>query len=298
MSITYAHINNGHRWHGSPLHPTLLAQFAPRSILSVVVATDDLRGRLFFFDKVRPSLDDLALVEVAAGHIASRLARLSVEQRSRRETGLAERRRLACDLHDGALQSLAGLSLELESLLRTDTFDGPTTRARIADIQQSLREEQRNIREVITKLRKAPPAKTERGLAERLEGLARRLKRQWGLQVECALHGLETLPPGRSNEIYLLVREALVNAARHGNAAHARFDVTVSDGRVSIIVADDGIGLGLNGRWDGPALAKANLGPVTIRERVGLLGGTLTIACPGSGTRLEITLLAEHACAA
>jgi signal transduction histidine kinase len=288
------------RWQGVPLHPTLQARFTPRSILSVIVVTDVLRGRLFFFDKPGLIVDDMAFAQLVARHITTRLVHLPLLRRPADRTALSERLRLARDLHDGTLHSLAGVALELEHLVRESRFDQAATRRCVLEVQESLLEEQRNIRQVIAQLREdtRDVAPADASLAARLEGLARRLKRQWGLRAECVLAGLDSLPARWRNEIYLIVHEALINAARHANASHARFEVTAGDGRVTIAVADNGQGLQFRGRCESALAAELNIGPATLRERVALLGGAFAIESSEFGTRIEITLAVEQTVAA
>jgi signal transduction histidine kinase len=213
---------------------------------------------------------------------------------------LDERLRLARDLHDGALHSLAGVALELENLLQMPKFEPTDARRRVLEVQQSLLEEQRNIRQLIAQLRAEvrDGSRAEASLATRLEELARRLERQWGLRVECVLDGLDSLPARRSSEVYLVVHEALINAARHASAATAWLEVAVRDGRANIVVTDNGRGFEFKGRYDHATLAALDLGPATLRERVTLLGGLLAIESTANGTRLEIALPAEAIVAA
>ena len=283
------------RWRGAPLHPALQARFAPRSVLSLKLETDTIRGRLFFFDKPGMTMENLIFAEIVSRHIATRLTHVHLLRGSADRTVLDERLRLARELHDGALHSLAGMALELESLLHMPTFEPAATQRRVQEVQQSLLEEQRNIRQLIAQLRAdtQPCSRADMSLVERLEELARRLKRQWGLRVECVLGGLDFLPARLSNEVYFVVHEALVNVARHANASVARLQVTAQDDRVTIVVADNGRGFEFTGRYDHAALTELDLGPATLKERVALLGGSLTIDSAEGGTRLEITLAAQ-----
>ena len=67
------------------------------------------------------------------------------------------------------------------------------------------------------------------------------------------------------------------------------------DGQVRITVADNGRGFPFRGDYDHAALTALRLGPVTLKERVAALGGTLAIASTESGARLEIALPLEPA---
>ena len=93
----------------------------------------------------------------------------------------------------------------------------------------------------------------------------------------------------RAHEVYLLVREILLNAARHAGATVASLEATLKGGWVTIVVADNGHGFGFKGRYDHATLAVLQIGPVSLRERAALLGGTLTVDSTDRGTRLEIS---------
>jgi signal transduction histidine kinase len=199
---------------------------------------------------------------------------------------------MARDLHDGALHSLAGVALQLEVLLRTGREISPAARQRLLDIQHGLVAEQRNLRLLVDHLKAAEPSLPDAvvDLASRLQDLAAQLIRQWGLRVECKLDGLDRIPSRLSYEIYLVVREALINIVRHANASAARLEVASRNRDVTIGVADNGRGFAFKGRYDHATLFERQLGPATLRERVALLSGTLSIESTEAGSRLEITL--------
>jgi signal transduction histidine kinase len=284
-------------WTAVPLHPTLQARFAVRSLLSVKLATECFRGRLFFFDKHGLILDDLVLAELVARHVTTRLGHLIALRRFAGKTALDERLRLARDLHDGSLHSLAGVALEFENLLRSTEFERPR---RVLEIRQSLLEEQRSVRRLIAELRGdtcggGPP---DARLDDRIEELAQRLSRQWGLRVKPVLSGLDFVPARLSDEVYRIVQEALINVARHAHASDARVEVATRGRDVMIVIADNGRGLAFKGRYEQAALAELHLGPTTLRERVTLLRGTVVIESSEFGTRLEIVLPVEQSTAA
>jgi signal transduction histidine kinase len=204
---------------------------------------------------------------------------------------MEERLRLARDLHDGVLQSLTGTALQLQSVGRLFVEDPQAARDRLQEIQHLLAEEQRDLRFFIQELRPRPlgSPQVDSDLATRLSELSERIERHWGLQVEVKIHRMEVrIPTSLVREIYRLVHEALVNAARHARASVARVELSVQDDQVRIIVADDGRGFRFQGHYDHATLTEGKLGPVSLKERIVSLGGSLAIDSTESGARLEI----------
>ena len=119
----------------------------------------------------------------------------------------------------------------------------------------------------------------------------RGIERHWGLRVDLNTQHLEArIPESLTQEIFRIVQEALVNAARHAHASTVQMEIGARDNQVRIIVADDGRGFHFRGRYDHASLAEMKLGPVMLRERIASVGGALSINSTKSGARLEITL--------
>jgi len=92
-------------------------------------------------------------------------------------------------------------------------------------------------------------------------------------------------------DIYRLIHEGLVNAARHADASRIRVHLSVADGRVHLSIADDGKGFPFTGTYDLEWLERMDQGPVTLRERVAALQGELTLtSSKQAGTELAITV--------
>ena len=81
----------------------------------------------------------------------------------------------------------------------------------------------------------------------------------------------------------------LVNVARHAEASAARLDMAVEDDQVNIAISDDGRGFSFKGLYDHATLAALELGPVTLKERLARLGGSVSIDSSPGATRLQIT---------
>jgi signal transduction histidine kinase len=233
--------------------------------------------------------------------VAALLGYLSAYEQQRRQTAATEERiRLCRDLHDGLLQSLTGAALQLETARRLMEKDPQTARERIADIQKLIYNEQWDLRSHIRQLK--PPYSTlpesDGDLAGRLKELAERIERQWGPRVELDVKlNQNPLPRAVSYEAYFIVHEAMINAARHSKASSIHAEIIRDPNVLRIVVADNGSGFSFRGRHDQSALAQMNLGPITLRERVASLGGSLTIESGDAGASLEIALpIIEKGC--
>ena len=182
--------------------------------------------------------------------------------------GDAERRRLERDLHDGAQQRLLGLGMTLQ-LLRTHTLDADGDAA----LATSTRELQRALSDLRELARGIHPAVlTDEGLATALTSLAARAPIP--VHLEC---DPERFATHVETTTYLTVAEALTNIANHAHATAASVSVRHQEPFLVVEVRDDGIG---GAEPSGPGL-------VGLADRVGALGGTLSIDSPaGRGTRL------------
>jgi signal transduction histidine kinase len=251
-------------------------------------------GFLVVFDRLgapRPfNDDDERLLEAFAASAATAVAtaQTATDQALRQsiEASESERGRWARELHDETLQQLAGLRVMLSGARRSG--DPERLAATVDDAVGLITTGIADLRALITDLR--PAALDELGAQAALETLVERVGAQSGLEValeiDLAYEASET--EARHVEqvestIYRLVQEALTNVIKH--AAATRVEVSVSDrgGVVEIRVRDDG------GGFDDERPA-GGFGLVGMRERVGLLHGTLEIhSSPGAGTALRAT---------
>lgn len=285
----------GHeRWSGEPLHPELARRFPAESLLSAPLRGEAVEGRLFFLGKRRMTSDELLLAEVVAAVVRERLEHLHLTDRLGRTAATEERIRLARDLHDGVLQSMTGFALRLEAVRRQLDEDPAGARESLEEVQRLIALDQRDLRFFIQELKPASEGADGGGreLVGRLEELAHRIEREWGLKVELDGGGLARPVPERlGREVYLLVREALVNAARHGEASSVV--VRLGEGpheSVAITVTDDGRGFPFEGRYADRALAELDLGPKSLRERVAALRGSLTVESGPAGASVGMLL--------
>lgn len=292
-TVLYASPAGLRHWRGSPLHPMLQAWFGMKAVLSLRLRGETLNGRLFCLDKSGMTSDDLVLGEIVARLVTASMDQFYLLQGFQQKAVTEERNRLARDLHDGVLQSLTGAALELESVRRMLEEDPEAARKPLLEIQSLIATQQRDLRLLIQGLKpeKPGPSGAQTSLAARLDGLVKRVERQWGQCVEFKEEYLEPrISKEFADEIYHIVHEALINAARHANASVVRLEIGSQDNQVQIIVADNGVGFPFRGYYDHTALTDRRLGPVMLKERIASVGGSLSIKSTDSGSRLEITL--------
>ena len=278
---------------GLPLNPDLQKSFDIGSVVGLRVEGENFSGYLLLLDKKNPSMDDLLLGGIVANEVSTRLQNRFFLERLQHGAASNERVRLARDLHDGLLQSLTASALQLETAHRLMETDPNAARQRIREIQRLIAAEQKDLRLHIRELK--PPLyhrlPEDFELAMRLEDLAERIRQQWNLTVK-----IDTRPPAPrvtrnlAREIYFVVHEALINAVRHSGASSLSADLSFDGDRVYLTVIDDGHGFAFRGRYDQDQLLEMKRGPVTLRERIAALGGTLTIDSQETGARLEIVL--------
>jgi signal transduction histidine kinase len=216
--------------------------------------------------------------ERLAGELRAKVEEVSASRARIVESSDAARRRIERDLHDGAQQRLVSLALSLQ-LLATKLDDGPEAERQLESARGELEQALDELRELARGIH--PSVLSDRGLDAALEGLALRAP----VPVELEATPRERLPERVESASYFVVAEALTNVAKYARATRVSVNVTRSDGRVLVEVADDGVG--------GADPAKGS-GLRGLLDRVSALGGTLEVdSPPGGGTTLRAAIPCE-----
>ena len=197
-----------------------------------------------------------------------------------REVREAERRRLARDLHDGALQDLTYALAEAQIVQALN--DNPELNGRITDEIEALRSTERRLRAAVYDLRLG--GEGGRPLVELLEALVNEGRRMSpGCEVRLDVESrLPEAPPGEGGvEVLRVLREALTNARRHSGAGKVLVTVRAEGEEFVAEVSDDGRGFVPGG--------PTGVGLNSMRERAVALGGSLKVDSePGAGTRVRL----------
>ncbi len=230
-------------------------------------------GNVLLIETLRAQLDEIRASREALAQAQHRLLR------SRED----ERARLARDLHDGPLQALIGLNMQL-GLLQL-----PGDPAALNEMRAEIRGLLTELRGVCSELR--PPMLDTLGLAAAIRALAEEWSAQHRVEVRLDLlpdSALQSLPGEVSVNLYRIAQEALTNIARHAQAQRVDIALTLEAGRLTMTIADDGRGFALPADLHALA-AQGHYGLVGLQERVNLIGGMLSLdSAPGQGTRLRV----------
>jgi signal transduction histidine kinase len=192
-----------------------------------------------------------------------------------------ERERIGRELHDGVIQSLYALGLGLEAAIQALEVDVPLARSRLIQARDTINNVIQEIRNYLVGLRAAavdgPPLATR--LADVADELSLNLHEEIAPDVERALN------PTQAQQLFLIAREALINAAKHAQASQVTLVLEPSRGGWTLRVRDNGVG------FVPSQVPTTSFGLQTMRERARLLGGRLTVSSrPGQGTEVKLVV--------
>jgi signal transduction histidine kinase len=241
--------------------------------IAVVIADPALaRYRGLFDAAVQTSGLALKHAQFQAQAAREKLEQVRASQARIIEAGLAERRRLERDLHDGVQQHLLGVAASLTAAM-TRTTD-PEAAAAFGQARDGLKQVLAELRDLAHGIH--PAVLSQGGLAAALEDVAERLP----LPVRVTAPALRV---GAAVEAtaYFVACEALTNVVKHARADSATVTVSISESQLDMEIADNGVG----------GVTRGGQGLANVLDRVSALGGEVAIdSPPGQGTRLVVTI--------
>ncbi len=228
--------------------------------------------------------EEIELTRALAHQAMLGLQLMRLSQQSREAAVIAERNRMARDIHDTLAQGFTGVIVQLEAAADAQS-KGLTKEAdehldRAGDLaRDSLREARRSVRAL------RPLALEEKGLSEALEELIRKMTAGTTLRPEFTLQGQPGELPAQWEENLLHIgQEVLTNALRHAHAGEFKTRLVFDPAEIRLELRDNGRGFDPETRHDG-------FGLLGIRERVADMGGRLSIqSASGKGTQILIAL--------
>jgi len=243
-----------------------------------------------FADPERLTPAEVELLDEIGRQVALGMERLRLQARVQEQQNemavVAERNRIARDMHDGLVQYVYALGLQLEHA-RDLVAEQPDAVAPVltGSIQQTnhvLSE----MRTFIYQLR--PIIMKEKEIGQWVLDLCRQFQEATGIRVqaEVGAPAEEELSPAISIALFRIIQETLANIYKHAEATHATLSLDFVASGARLVIEDDGRGFDVDAR---PARAiQQGHGLANIEERVRELGATLKVeSAPGAGTRLE-----------
>jgi signal transduction histidine kinase len=246
-------------------------------------------GRLFLLNGRRGfRREDLMWFERIARHVGPSVENIFLLRHLRARAIEGERSRISRDLHDGILQTLLSIEIQLDVLRRRVAGSPEHTVAGLANLQQTVKNESAELRHMVTDLR--PLRVQSADLVDLMRGFAERYRNESALALDVLIDSVELHAPDRvCREIFQIYREALNNIKKHAKASHVVVKLSQDDSRLVLVVDDNGEGFSFAGRFTGDELDRLRLGPISIKERTRTVGGVLTVESnPGHGARLTI----------
>ena len=250
----------------------LLAALAQRA----GVAAHNVR----LMDEVRESRQELV-------HAHRRLLRAAEE----------ERRRLARDLHDGAVQQIIGITYQVAQAAKLLSRNGEHSAATSQALSEQLDAVRHELLAVASQLRNnigelRPAGLEELGLAAAIEAYVSRLEqprdgRLPAIELDLQPGGYDLAFPAALS-LFRVVQEGLRNALRHAGAEHVRVRLRCSGDRLELAIEDDGCGFNLPSRLS-ELTASNHFGIMSMSEQVALIPGKFEIvSSPGAGTAILV----------
>jgi len=248
-------------------------------------------GRIFLLDSSLTGdiQEELRFLQELVQQVGPAVYNVYLLRRLRLRASAVERARVARELHDGAVQSLIAMEMQVDVLRRTAGKSGPITEE-LGRIQGLLREEVLKLRELMQQMKSLDV--DSRRLLGFLADTVERFQRETGISARF-LSELDEIdmPQQVCREVARIVQEGLVNVRKHSRARQVLVRFGANHRHWTLVVEDDGCGFPFAGRLSHLELDTLGRGPVVIKERVRLIDGELTIeSIPGQGSRLEISV--------
>ncbi|WP_328353347.1 sensor histidine kinase [Streptomyces sp. NBC_00445] len=195
---------------------------------------------------------------------------------------LAERQRLAREVHDTLTQGFASIAMLLDAARDDLPANSPAAR-RVEQAMRTARDNLAESRRLVQALRPAPLDRTH--LADAVRELTTRLTEETGIEAYTVVTGQPVaLTAGSEGELLRVVQEALTNARRHAHAVSVSVTLSYLGDTLAVDIQDDGTGFA-------PAARHAGIGLITMRERIAALDGTFAVESGvGEGTTVAVTV--------
>ncbi|WHZ58542.1 MULTISPECIES: GAF domain-containing sensor histidine kinase [Metabacillus] len=228
-------------------------------------------------NKTHFSTEELALLEAVAFQIGTAMKRMKLVENEQHLALIAERNRLAQDLHDSVNQLL--FSIMLTARGSKEMTEDQQMKEMLSYVQDLSQEALSEMRALIWQLR---PQGLENGIASALMNYAKVL----GLELETDIQGVQTLPCDTEEALWRIGQEALNNCKKHAQIKTASIRIHRLKNEVIMTIKDQGAGFSYNEKLPLPSM-----GLQGMKNRVQKLNGTFQITAGiNRGTEIEVKI--------
>ncbi|PHA00402.1 histidine kinase [Bacillus pseudomycoides] len=248
---------------------------------SIIAAPIHIRSHVFGVlcvssDQGEFDANTVDMIQALTNHISLIIENLRLNEQRRDLVRMEERNRLARDLHDSVSQKLFSLTFMTkgaEAVLKGQNERVDQSLHEMRELAQGALKEMRSL---IWQLR---PAGLEKGLLPALKQYGENL----GLKIREQVTGVRDLPRTVEETLWRVGQEALNNVSKHAGVMEATIYFKVTEREVSLEVVDHGFGF-----IEKDIKEKKSLGMTTMRERVELIGGCITITSGKKRTSIKV----------
>ena len=263
-------------------------------VASSISIGEEWSGSILVYDAV-PGLEisaELRFLQNLMRQIGPALYTVFLVRRLRSRAGAIERARVARELHDGAIQAMISVEMQLDVLRRQ--LENPeklaTAAASLEHVHEIVRQQVFDLRMLMQQMK---PVEFRPGqLLDFMADIVDRFRTDTGMEAKFVTTLEDVQMPSRTGrELVRIVQEALANVRKHSGATIVEVRFGAEDGCWKLGIVDNGRGFDFTGRLNLQELMNARVGPGIIKERVQALGGDLTVrSTPGTGSDLSISL--------
>jgi signal transduction histidine kinase len=265
-----------------------LFQSARSWMATPLLAKEDMIGVLRL-DSVTPDYftpERERLIEAIGNQAALAIDHARLYEQAEQAAVMAERTRIARDLHDAVSQTLFAVNMTADSMQKQLDRDPEAARASLLELQQLSRGALAEMRVLLFELR--PDAMRVADLEHLLTHLTNAMRGRLGIDIALDVAGPVNPPPQVKTQLYRIAQEALNNVTKHSGATMVRVALAANGPACVLAVRDNGAGFDMTRQTDG-------LGLRSMRERAAEIMAVITVAsAPGEGTEVKVAWQPEE----
>jgi two-component system nitrate/nitrite sensor histidine kinase NarX len=239
---------------------------------------------LYYSDPRVFTSEEINLAQMFSDQVALAIENAHLRIKAEQAAVIAERNRLARELHDAVSQTLFSANLIAEVLPRLWDRDREEAQARLNELHILTRGALAEMRTLLFELR--PAAFKDARLGDLLKHLTQGISARSQIPIKLTIDGERTLPPDVQLALYRITQESLNNIVKHARPDQAEITLISRPDVVTLLICDNGCG------FDPEAVSPEHFGLSIMRERAASINASLTVKSQQNcGTQIEVVWL-------